>query len=264
MSATYLRLGLRLGVALMAIAAPLVAVGFYTYGPVFLVLLFGIPLALFVCAWVFIRRRLEGSPGLLAVTRSKIERAGAAIHRTRRRRRVQRVEEAASRAGELNEVLSPEGVQTGATALFRLVHQAWRERDDRRLTALLGPELLAECAGRLRRAFGDAPSAVIGDIEIDYVGFTTGEEPHAIVLIEAALGDERFADQRIRSLCQYWTIGYREGLWTVLDIEERREGRYHLVEPIGAPSIAGQRRGNDAVPLDRAVDASLTSPTQPK
>ena len=264
MDASYLRLGFRLVVMLGAVASPLIAVGFYTYGAIFLVLLFGVPLALFICARVLIRRRLEGSPALLTVARSQIGRAGAALHRARRHRRVQRVEEAASRAGEINEFLSPEGVQTGAVAVFRLVHQAWRERDDRRLAVLLGPALLAESEGRLSRAFGQASSALVGDVEIAYVGFATGEEPHAIVLIEAALRDDRSADQSVRTFGQYWTLAYRQGLWTVLDIEERREGRYHLLEPIGAPPIPSHRHGNDAVFVDRAVDPSLTSSTQPK
>lgn len=264
MSGTYLRLGFRLAVTLGALASPLIALGFYTYGVVFLVLVYGIPLALFICAWLLMRRRLDGLPGLLVVARTKIERTGAALHRARRHRRVQRVEQAATRAAEINESLSPEAVQTGAVALFRLVHQAWRERDPRRLAALIGPELLAESAGRLSGAFGETSSALAGDVETAYVGFATGEEPHAIVLIEAVLRDERAADESSRTLRQYWTIAYREGLWTVLDIEEHREGRYHLHEPIGAPRIESPRRGNDAVLVDRAVDPSLTSSTAPK
>ena len=231
----WFRLGYR--ALLMLAASPLIPLGYFVYGPAFLVFFFGVPIAIFICGRALIRRRMEGAPSLVVLAETKLDRARAAIHGARRRRRVRRVEAAASRMGEVDELLSPEGVRTGAEALFRLVHQAWRERDDGRLAALLGPELLAESEERLSRVFGGVPGDLVGDVDIEYVGFTTGTDPRAVVLVEAVLRDERRAGEP-RLLCQYWTVADREGLWTVLDIEDRGEGRYHLVEPIGGASMA--------------------------
>ena len=83
---------------------------------------------------------------------------------------------------------------------------------------------------------------------MEYVGFKAGdcrEGLRVIVLIEAMMRAE--AEQRsaltspsLQRLCQYWTLGFRDGPYTVLDIEERTEGDHHLVEPIGAPSGAAR------------------------
>jgi len=65
-----------------------------------------------------------------------------------------------------------------------------------------------------------------------------------VVLIEAVLGtyaeDDRGrrTDGGDRRLCRYWTLGLHEGLWRVLNVEERAQGQHHLAEPIGAPAGA--------------------------
>jgi hypothetical protein len=62
-----------------------------------------------------------------------------------------------------------------------------------------------------------------------------------VVLIKATLRTYTEDPRRRRTggdtsrLCQYWTLGLRDGLWTVLTIEERPEGKHHLVDWIGAP-----------------------------
>lgn len=181
------------------------------------------------------RRRRGRVPALAldsaAKVKCRIDDAFAGIHRARRRRRVRRVETAALRAAEGNDLLSPEAVRRAAEALLRLVHLACRARDRRRLATLLGPELLARwqdprVAGpRLPRG------EPVGDVRVEYVGLDAGAhaEPRVVVLIEAALGDPAVP----RRLCQYWTLGVRDGLFYVLEIEEHTEGKHHLSEPIG-------------------------------
>jgi hypothetical protein len=172
---------------------------------------------------------------VLERARGKLERARTGIHRARRRRRVERVENAASEAGRYDELLSPDGVRTAAEALFRLVHLSWREHHRGRLGTLLGPEMLPQWEERLDKAFGDVPADLVGDVRVDYVSFTTGQAPRAVVLVEAVLRKDGEMDAGMR-LCQYWTLGVRDGLWTVLDIEDRGQGRYHLLEPVGVPT----------------------------
>jgi hypothetical protein len=182
--------------------------------------------------------------------RGLVERVVAAVHAARRRGRVRRVELAALEAAEDEDVLSPDSVRTSAESLFRLVQLAWDARDPGRLATLLGPELLAEWEQRLaelQRNGRDERVEVIGEVRVEYVGFTTperGQAPRAVVLIEATLREYeedhrgRQTDGQTRHLCEYWTLGLRDGLWTVLTIEERAEGKHHLAEPIGTPSAA--------------------------
>jgi predicted lipid-binding transport protein (Tim44 family) len=180
-----------------------------------------------------------------------VERALAAIHGARRSRRVRRVERAALEVAADDRLLSPGSVRTAAESLFRLVQLARDARDPGRLATLLGPELLAE----FERALAEAESSgaherreVGGDVRVEYVGFATPDADHgarAVVLIEAALRTwedrrGRPSDGHTRRLCQYWTLGFRDGVWTVLAIEERVEGKHHLAEPVGAAG-AGSR-----------------------
>lgn len=208
------------------------------------------------------KARHPGSPSprwapefLLSKARNRIGRlsgnssAGltAAIRRARRRGRVRQVELAALEAAEDDDRLAPESVRTSAEALLRLVQAAWNERDRARLATLVSPDLLVGWEGSLEegeRAGVDHAAEVLGDVRIDYVGLTRGADgdDRAIVLIEATLGVpvehrvERLRDgsRRAQRLCQYWTLGLRDGVWIVLAIEERAEGHRHLAEPIVA------------------------------
>jgi hypothetical protein len=66
---------------------------------------------------------------------------------------------------------------------------------------------------------------------VEYVGFDAGgrDESRVVVLIEATLREHA----GLRRLCQYWTLGVRDGLFHVLEIEDHSEGKHHLSEPIG-------------------------------
>ncbi len=88
---------------------------------------------------------------------------------------------------------------------------------------------------------------VVGEVRVECVGLTApreGQGARAVVLIEATLrphaGEHlgRRPDGELRDLCQYWSLGLRDGLWTVLAIDERAQGSHHLDEAIAAPSAA--------------------------
>ena len=93
----------------------------------------------------------------------------------------------------------------------------------------------------MTNSFGPRPRELVGEVKVDYVGFAGGGgRPRAVVLVEATLRGGRTAGQEgtLTALCQYWTLSVSDGLFTVLDIEDTGRGRYHLVEPIGAASMA--------------------------
>lgn len=178
-----------------------------------------------------------------------LRRRIAAVHRAQRRGRVRRVELAALETAEDDQRLSPERVRASAEALFRLVALAWDARDPRRLGDVLDPEVLARDDGLLTgvRLGRGQRLEVVGEVRVEYVGFSApqgGRGARAVVLIEATLrlhaGENRGrrAGGELRDLCQYWTLGLRDGLWTVLAIDERAQGSHHLDEAIGAPSAA--------------------------
>jgi predicted lipid-binding transport protein (Tim44 family) len=87
---------------------------------------------------------------------------------------------------------------------------------------------------------------VDGPVEVDYVGLAHrgGEaDDHVVVWISARLSDV-VVDQHgckirrneslgeVSRMCEYWTLGNRDGHWIVVSIEQEREGRHQLSEPI--------------------------------
>ena len=239
--------------AVLLVGGAVLQAAFYQYGPtpLFFAVLLGVPLFLVICARVIIRRRVgrassDGDPAgrLGRAVKRRLQSAVAAIHSARRRGRVRDVERAASEAAKRDDLLAPEGVRTAAEALFRLVHLAWSARDAERLATLLDRALMAEWEQRRsERGVAAEPHEVVGDVRVEYVGFTTGkrlDDTRVVVLIEAMLGAHSEycgaleTGPRLRRVCQYWTLGVRDGLFTVLKIEERTDGEHHLAEPIGA------------------------------
>ena len=230
---------------------------YYFHGPTptFFGLLLGAPLLLLICARLFTRWRLaraSGGPDIGSLVgrqaKRRVENAFAAIRRARRRNRVLRVELAALEAAEREELFSPERVRTAAEALFRLVQRASSAHDSERLATLLEPELMAEWEQRTTRPGANEPHEVVGEVRVEFVGFNAGErreDLRVVVLIEAMMRadhEDRAAPTSpvLHRLCQYWTLGVRDGLFTVLDIEERPQGDHHLADPIGVPSATGR------------------------
>lgn len=238
-----LLLRLAMGVAVLVMGLAAAATGNYSRGrPIWL----AVPLGIFVIAVVYgrlIQRRGGRPPGsaVIEAVTDRARRLGHASRRAvarlrgrRRQARVRQVEQAALEAAESREQLAPEGVRRSAESLFRLVQVARDEHDPARLAGLMDAELLADWEERLADAPRGERVEVVGDVEVEYVGFADrgpDEACRAVVLIEAELQ----VDGVLQPVCEFWTLGLRDGLWTLLGIEGRREGSHHLREPIGAP-----------------------------
>jgi predicted lipid-binding transport protein (Tim44 family) len=171
------------------------------------------------------------------------------LARRRRRRREERVELAAHEAAEDDREFAPEVVHAEAERLFRAVQKAWSEDDRDRITHLAGPELAHEWHRRLadfaRHGWRNEVT-IEGAVEVDYVGLAhraSEQDDHVVVWISARLRDVVF-DQRGRKITrneslgevsrmsEYWTLGKRDGHWIVVSIEQEREGRHQLSEPV--------------------------------
>jgi predicted lipid-binding transport protein (Tim44 family) len=169
--------------------------------------------------------------------------------RRRRRRREERVELAAREAAEDDREFAPEAVHAEAEQLFRAVQKAWSENDRDLITHLAGPELAHEWHRRLadfdRHGWCNEVT-IEGPVEVDYVGLAhrgSEQDDHVVAWISARLRDV-IIDQRGRKITrneslgevsrmsEYWTLGKRDGHWIVVSIEQEREGRHQLSEPI--------------------------------
>jgi predicted lipid-binding transport protein (Tim44 family) len=169
--------------------------------------------------------------------------------RRRRRRRQQRVELAAGEAAEDDREFAPDVVHAEAEQLFRSVQKAWSEDDRDRIKHLAGPELAHEWLRRLadfdKRGWRNEVT-IEGPVEVDYVGLAhraSEADDHVVVWISARLRDV-VVDQRGRTIArnesvgevsrmsEYWTLHKRDGHWIVGSIEQEREGRHQLSQPI--------------------------------
>ncbi|MGI8946358.1 MAG: hypothetical protein ACR2GL_08990 [Thermoleophilaceae bacterium] len=238
------RLLLRLALTVGGLAFVLVSAASGTYArgrPIWLAVPIGLLVILVIYGRLISRRggRAPGSAVWEAAQRaaSRLRRASRrAITRLRARRRrgrVRQVELAAGEAAKDDELLAPGGVRTAAASLFRLVQLARSEHDPGRLESLMVQELLTEWERRLAAVPAGERLEVVGDVGVDQVGFTAASPdggPRVVVLIEAQL----LIDGAARPLCEFWTLGLRGGLWTVLAIEGYREGAHRLRAPIGA------------------------------
>jgi predicted lipid-binding transport protein (Tim44 family) len=179
--------------------------------------------------------------------------------RRRRRLRQQRVETAAYEAAEDDREFAPEVVHAEAEQLFRAVQKAWSDDDRDRLTRLAGPELAHEWHRRLadfaRRGWTNQVT-IEGPVEVDYVGLehrATEQDDHVVAWITARLHDI-VVDQRGNTIrrkeslgetsriSEYWTLAKRDGHWIVVSIEQEREGRHNLSDPIIATPWSDSER----------------------
>ena len=196
-------------------------------------------------------------------------RVPVAPRRRRRLKRVRQVELAALEAAEDDERFAPEALRVAAEELFREVQRAWDERDEARLAALLGADLLEEWEHRLadfRRKGWHSRVRVPGEVRVEYVGLTNQEseaDDRAVVRIETVL--RAWVDRRggriyrkgesgeTVKLCQYWTLGIRDGLWILVSIEEGIEGEHHLDAAIVAVPWSDRERLRDEALVEIAV-----------
>jgi predicted lipid-binding transport protein (Tim44 family) len=211
---------------------------------------------------------------------SRGARVVAAVSPKRRRKRVQQVELAAAEAAEDDERFAPERVRGAAEDLFRDLQSAWDQRDEARLATLLGPDLLIEwkrhLAGLARKKWHNRVQ-VRGDVQVDYVGLTNREEAgddRVVVLINADLRDY-VEDRRGRKIlrkgetgdtthvCQYWTLGIRDGRWILLSIERGAEGDHNLGDAIVASPWGDTARLRDEAVIEGAATDGLPAGYKP-
>ena len=146
-----------------------------------------------------------------------------------------------------------------AEQLFRSVQKAWSEDDRDRIKRLAGPELAHEWLRRLadfdKRGWRNEVT-IEGPVEVDYVGLahrSREEDDHVVVWISARLRDlvidrrgrkiarnESFGE--VSRMSEYWTLHKGDGHWIVGSIEQEREGRHQLSEPIIATPWADTDR----------------------
>jgi predicted lipid-binding transport protein (Tim44 family) len=182
-----------------------------------------------------------------------------ARYRRQRQARERQVELAAAEAADDDPAFAPDAVVTAAEALFGAAQEAWDARDDARLQELLSPDLLVEW----RRRLADFAAKewhnrveVRSVSAIEYLGLVNREgeaDDHVTVRIEALLRDyvelptgrhmpRKGEKSENVTLAEYWTLGRRDGRWIVASIEQDKEGRHALTDPIVATPAGDDER----------------------
>ncbi|MGH8972049.1 MAG: TIM44-like domain-containing protein [Acidimicrobiia bacterium] len=216
-------------------------------------------------------RRLFASEGVAAPTGWGRVRP---ISRQRLRERARQVELAAEEALTDDPAFAPEAVKAGAAQLHQDIVEAWNAADRDALGRLIGPDLLVEWSRRLDdfdRMGWQNTTEVLGEATIDYVGLvnrTEDAEDRVTVRIEVPLrdivldrqgqmvtrNDDANADGLV-TLAEFWTMGKRDGRWTLVSIEQDAEGAYHLDDTIIASPWGDDRLRDEAVTEQAAASA---------
>jgi predicted lipid-binding transport protein (Tim44 family) len=191
-----------------------------------------------------------------------------------RRRRTERVRLAAIEAAEDDPEFAPETVGAEAQALFTGVQVAWSTGDRAALRRMCGPDLMREWGRRLddfeRRGWRNEV-AVVGAVGVEYVGLTNrtaDRDDRVVVRLSATLRDfvvdrsgavvtRRDTTSETSRICEYWTLGKRDGHWIVLSIEQRAEGDHQLSEPLVPTPWSDTERLTEASLVEQAVATKL-------
>ena len=196
----------------------------------------------------------------------------------RRRSRTQEIEGTAVIAAADDPAFAADRVRREAAELFAAIQAAW-DRDDRdALAAMVGPDLMTEWRLRLEdfAAKGWRNHVAVRSSEIEYVGITNraGDPEDRVVVRVSALLDDFVVDrggERIyhdgntsgeSHLREYWTLGKRDGRWTLLSIEQDEEGAHQLEAPLEADP-AEDARLTDRVRVEAAVADALPAGVHP-
>ena len=137
---------------------------------------------------------------------------------------------------------------------------------------MVGPDLMAEWRLRLedfaRKGWRNRVDVVASEVE--YVGITNrsaDDEDRVVVRVSAQLEDyvvDRDGDRINHTgnpgseshLREYWTLGKREGRWTLLSIEQDEEGE-HQLEALIEADPSEDRRMTDRARVEAAVADAL-------
>ncbi|HEY8582882.1 MAG TPA: TIM44-like domain-containing protein, partial [Capillimicrobium sp.] len=196
--------------------------------------------------------------------------------RRRRRRRDERaalVRAAAAEAAEDDVAFEATAVEQEAARIFTSVQASWTARDVDGLARLCGDDLIVEWRRRLkdfqRKGWHNRVEIKAGP-EIHLVGLVNrerDEEDRVVVLVEATL-DDYVVDRNGRTikrsddgdttveLKEYWTLGKRDGRWTLLSIEQLKEGDHHLASQIVASPWGDDRLRDESLVETAAADAA--------
>ena len=196
----------------------------------------------------------------------------------RRKRRREEVDRTALVAAEDDPAFAADRVRTEAQELFTQIQEAW-DRDDREaLAARVAPDLMAEwrlTPGGLRVQGLAQPRGRA--VERGRVrGHHQPPRGHRGPLRRAGLGDARRlrpdrGGERINHtgntsgethLREYWTLGKRDGRWTLLSIEQDEEGEHQLEAPMEADP-AEDARLTDRARVEAAVVDALPEGVHP-
>ena len=193
--------------------------------------------------------------------------------------RQRRVSAAAAEAAEDDPAFAADAVKANATALFKQVQAAWDRNDRAALQRLVGPDLLTEWNRRLddldRRGWRNRVQ-VIGEPNVEYVGLNhKGDQTSdtVTVRVEAKLRDyvEDRAGNHIKRaghvsetvhLREFWTLGRRNGRWTVLSIEQGAEGLHAIDEAIIATTWSDDTALKDEALIEGAVQDAVPTGTK--
>jgi predicted lipid-binding transport protein (Tim44 family) len=203
-----------------------------------------------------------------------------AIHSIRYRRkvreRVEAVRRASAEAAEDDAYFASDDLESRASELFVACQEAWDARDLKRLSGLVGDDLMIEWKRRLddfeAKGWHNRVS-VRGKPEIQYVGLVNREddtEDRAVVRVTARLTayvETRDGRHILRTgaksenvgLCEYWTLA-RAGssdAWKVVSIESQAEGDHQLDEEIVASPWSDTQRLEDESLTELAVEDGL-------
>jgi predicted lipid-binding transport protein (Tim44 family) len=159
--------------------------------------------------------------------------------------RANRVEVAAAEAADDDAAFSPDVVKEQATRLFEEIQAAWDAGDRQRLRDRVGRNLMVEWDRRLddfeRRGLRNRVSVLSGP-EIKYVSMTNradDRDDRVVVHVKATIKDvvvdshgsttnHGGSPTPRRRLGEYWTLGKRDGRWTLLSIEQEAEGHHNV------------------------------------
>ncbi|HWH14771.1 MAG TPA: Tim44-like domain-containing protein, partial [Miltoncostaeaceae bacterium] len=202
------------------------------------------------------------------------------------RARAARAQEIAGRAlvaAEDDPAFAPDAVVAESKRLFTEIQAAWDARDEARLRAMVGDDLMVEWTRRLRdfHARGWHNRVEIqGHVLVEYVGLTNraGTDEDRVVVRVSALahdyvqesdGDVVFVDgleSREAAIREYWTLARRDGRWFLLSIEGDLEGEHQLRAPIVADPLDDPRLADQAmveVAAEGRVDAARIAELAP-
>jgi predicted lipid-binding transport protein (Tim44 family) len=201
-------------------------------------------------------------------------------------KRAHRVETAAAAAAEDDAAFASDTVHKEATELFLEIQDAWDKNDRARLQGLVGPELWKEWKRRLddfdRKRWRNRVQPV-GMPKVKYVGLRNvadDREDRVVVMIEATLHDyvvnssgrhikRSDSSSETSHMCEYWTLAKRGGqqgdgggAWTVLSIEQVKEGAHELKDEIVATPDADEGAMRDEALVEGATAEAVPEGTK--